>query len=74
MLLAQLFKGDINKEDFIWRSYNLSDFLSISQQARFFRDGLSLKRLKLCSHFLISNNICMYFLSNVRPKVIFYKE
>lgn len=46
MLLAQLFKRDINKEDFIRRSYNLSDLLTISRQGRFFRDGLSVKRLK----------------------------
>lgn len=46
MLLAQLFKGDINKKDFIRRSYKLSDLLTISRQARFFGDALSVKKLK----------------------------
>lgn len=46
MLLSQLFKGDINEEGFIRRSYKLSDFRTISRQARYFGDGLSVKRLK----------------------------
>lgn len=46
MLLAQLFKNINYKEDFIRRSYNLFNLMTISRLARFFGGGLSVKRLK----------------------------